>query len=379
MLKKILTFINRIIPKTNYIIFNSYPAFSDNSKALYDYIQKSRPDIAENYKLIWAQKKAELLVNHEKNVVAVNKHSIKGIWIFLRSKYVFSTHGYFPNVKSGAGQIQVNLWHGCGYKAMTSDDRCYRGDYTLATSDLYKKLQAEGLEMDLQNVYITGYPRNDCMFSKKGALEKLGISKNRYKKIYIWMPTYRKASEGHKGIDGDDNSFNISKITSEQYSRLNNILKEKGSLLIIKPHPMDASSVQIAEKLSRIAIIKNKDLDEKHVSLYDLLSETDCLMSDYSSVIVDYLLLDKPIIMVLSDMVEYRNSRGFVFENVEMYFPGPIISNIEELIAYFKYSDKIDEKWKEKRIELKKKFHKYSDGKSSERVCDLFFGERNQL
>lgn len=52
-----LTFLNKIIPKKNILLFNSYPPFSDKSLALYEYIIARRPDITERYRLIWGQEK----------------------------------------------------------------------------------------------------------------------------------------------------------------------------------------------------------------------------------------------------------------------------------------------------------------------------------
>lgn len=99
------------------------------------------------------------------------------------------------------------------------------------------------------------------------------------------------------------------------------------------------------------------------------------LYINYSSFAVDYLLLDKPIVMVLSDKQEYQESRGFVFSSIEDYFPGPVITNLKDLLAYISDSAQTDIKWEEKRTRLMDFFHKYKDGDSSKRVVELFWGE----
>lgn len=372
-IQNILNMLNRHIKKKNIILFNSYPSFSDNAFALYNCIVQYRKDIADKYRLVWAYPGKEKIPTFIKNAEIVEKKTIKGIWLFLRAKYVISTHGYFIDVHSAKGQVQINLWHGCGYKKITEKDRCYRGDITLAVSDLYKEIQSVELEIDPKLVLVTGYPRNDFLFYSGNGLGKLGIEKGKYKKTLIWMPTYRKANIGHAEMDGNANSFGLASLDSTTLNNLNDILYKNQYLLIIKPHPMESVELLTTEKYSNILIVTNSLLTDKEINLYCILQETDGLLSDYSSVIIDYLLLDKPIGMVLSDMTEYKDSRGFVFDPVADYFPGPIISNADELVRYISDFDEFSQQWERKRMELKQLFHKFYDGHSSERVCDAIF------
>ena len=370
--------LNRIIPKNNYILFDSYPNICDNSYELYRYIIHERRDLLDKYHLYWA-KKGELDTNSlelDSNTIIIDKKSVKGIWIFLRSKYVVSTHGYFRYVKSGKGQIQVNLWHGCGYKTLTPKDKGYRGEMTIVTSSIYQKPFSELFDLEERNVFVTGYPRNDRLFQKNNILDKIGIDRNIFSKILLWMPTYRRASLGHEGVDGTENSLVASNLSLIQYKKLNDHLKNLNYFLIIKPHPMDALKIQELEKMSNIVCLTTNDLQKIGVELYDLLSNTDLLLSDYSSVVVDYLLLDKPIVMVLSDIKEYRNSRGFLFEPVERYFPGPIVSSFDDLLKYLDDMDLINEQWSSQRNKIKCIMHTFFDNRSSERVANIIWGEK---
>ena len=120
----------------------------------------------------------------------------------------------------------------------------------------------------------------------------------------------------------------------------------------------------------------NSTLGKNNVGLYSVLRETDILLSDYSSVIVDYLLLNKPIAMVFSDMSDYKENRGFHFNNIEEYMPGPIISCYDELVEYFINCEMINDKWEKKRIMIRNTFNDFDDGNNSKRVCDMFFGNK---
>ena len=84
-------------------------------------------------------------------------------------------------------------------------------------------------------------------------------------------------------------------------------------------------------KDSSIIFIDDSDLEKLNVQLYNILQYTDALLTDYSSVAVDYLLLDKPLGFTLDDYEEYDKLRGFVFDNALEYMPGHHIYNIEDL------------------------------------------------
>lgn len=374
--EKVLSWINGIIPKKNLILFESYPDYSDNSYALYEYIINNRKDILERYKIAWALK-GNLKIKPSKLVsdysFSVEKKSIKGLWTFLRAKYVISTHGYFGNVRAKNGQVQINLWHGCGYKGLTSVDHFYRGDYTIVTSELFRTLHSDMFEMPKENVWVTGFPRNDALFKQEDVFSKLGIEIKNYNSVYMWMPTYRKASVGHDGVDGNIDSFGIATISSDQYKELNRKLEEEKILLIIKPHPMDALALKKMEAFSHIKYYTNQDLADRGVILYELLGQVTGLLSDYSSTVIDYLILEKPVVFVLSDMKEYQENRGFHLNPVREYMPGPIISDFKDLLRYFSECKKINYEWSKRRAAIAKVFHTNKDNNSCKRVCDCIW------
>jgi len=98
-----------------------------------------------------------------------------------------------------------------------------------------------------------------------------------------------------------------------------------------------------------------------------LLLISDILVTDYSSMIFDYLLLNRPILLFAYDLGEYVKERGMYY-NFEEISPGPILFNGKELIDAIKNIEKIDKDFKEKRELIKDRFNKFTDGKSIERV-----------
>ena len=373
-IKKIFSWINTLVPKTNIILFNSFPPYSDNAKAVYEYLVENEKEITQKYKLVWAQDTDEFQESKElkNNGRLVRKKSIKGIITFLRAKYVFATHGYFSNVYEGKEQVQINLWHGCGYKGVSKEETNYLGKYNIVTGEIYQSIHAKIFNIEKNSVIITGLPRNDKLFHPKQLpkIKELNYSENI--KYIIWLPTYRKAAFRHKGIDGNEDEFGIAYLARKGLDDLDQELKKNNCKLIIKLHPMDALVVNTVKHYDNIIFLTNKVLENNHIDLYDILPWTDALISDYSSVIVDYLLLDKPIIILSGDKKEYSQNRGFVFEDIDSYLPGPIIESYDELVQGIINIDQIDIEWKDRRLELKDKMHLYQDDKSTERVVEYF-------
>ena len=376
LIKIIATYLNRVIPKGNIVIFSSFPSYTDNSYALYKYIIDHRSDIKESYRIYWAEDTIERLPDTIPQKAVFKKRSLAGIWLFFRAKYIISTHGYL-DIESGNGQIQINLWHGCGYKKIPSTHKHYTGDYTIATSDLYKRIQAEELAIPIKNVWVTGLPRTDELFENNDVLKEFGIEHDKYKKVIIWLPTYRKA-KGDNPKEASKSMYGMWEYTEEQFNDLNRALSESNCIMIIKPHPLDTVGA-IKYELSNICFIEADDLLQKGVDLYQLLPETDVLLSDYSSVIIDYLLLDKPVGLVCADLDEYSDQRGFVFDNIMDKFPGPRICDFESLISYIQNMETYNNEYLEKRRNLNVMFNEYCDGDSSRRVCDKVFGKESSV
>lgn len=366
---------NIAVPKGSIIAFSSFPDYSDNAYELYRHILENREDITGRYSLVWLAEEPPVdgLVGSW-----VKKRSIRGVWTFLRSRVICHTHGFLGRAitRSGRGQIIANLWHGCGYKAITDEDRkgVYYGDCNFVTGGPYAGIHSGLFGIPKGRVFETGLPRNDVLFEDSDALRVLGIRREDYGRVYLWMPTYRRAAFGHGGTDGSASGFGIGALSWEDYAALDEALSRASSLLVIKPHPMDSAALEGASGLSRIRCVTNEDLGRAGVRLYGLLAESDALWSDYSSVIVDYLLLDRPVVLTLSDRSEYASTRGFVFEDVDRYLPGPVIPTLEELIAYVEDPGPTDSGYEGKRRAIAGEFHRHADDRSAERVCNVLFG-----
>ena len=135
-----------------------------------------------------------------------------------------------------------------------------------------------------------------------------------------------------------------------------------------KVYAVDVGNGQLAWKLrqdervvcmekTNIRYVTEEMLQKSGIQLYELVGLMDGLISDYSSIAVDYMLLDRPLGYVLTDLESYRNTRGFVFENPEAYMPGEKIYNLEDLKDYFSHIAVGEDPFKEERRRLLPAMH----------------------
>jgi CDP-glycerol glycerophosphotransferase (TagB/SpsB family) len=261
--------------------------------------------------------------------VCVKKDTLRGRWWFCQARYVFFTHRCFMH-KFPPNVVSVNIWHGMPLKRigwMLEGNKGIESDYVLATSPFWAEIMDRSMKPKQPSLSI-GLPRNDRLFSDRAIiLQKLGLDPEQ--RLLAWLPTYRKSVRGEFRNDGRGygNAFEIPDIDPV---KLNDYCRQHQVSLILKPHPM-AIEPEL-KSFSHLWIVDDSWLHQKSLSLYELLGASDALISDISSVVIDYLLLDRPIIHAFADCEAYRNSRGFSMEPIEDYFMGPVATCSSELL-----------------------------------------------
>lgn len=150
--------------------------------------------------------------------------------------------------------------------------------------------------------------------------------------------------------------------------QLDKYLKESDMHLIIKLHPAQDYEGSEPVEYENIKIWTHQELNHQNIELYRLLGSSDALITDYSSVYFDYLLLNKPIAFTVNDLEMYTNERGFVFDKPEDYMPGSKIKSIEQFYEFLdKVSNNIDE-YKLERHSINELVNYYKDDKNCVRI-----------
>ena len=214
------------------------------------------------------------------------------------------------------------------------------------------------------NLLVIGMPRIDLLFKHKDCLRKLTKDK-KYKKTILCMETYKQSKHFNDSTSTHSYGINILSSISE-LEKLNHKLVEEDTLLLIKPHPYQDLSCISSKNYENILFIFDEQLKAKDIQLYELLENTDALITDYSSVYYDYLLLNRPIGFTIGDMEEYR--RGFIIPDPIGEMPGEKIKCLEDLFAFIEHvSCGIDDFSNERHALINNVFD-YPDDKNSERL-----------
>ncbi len=360
--------IYRITPKRDIAVIWGWPDHEDSVIAMEQALQHTTVD------------KVVVLMTDPNDVppwklgsktACVKKDSLMGWMWFCFSKYVFFTHRCFmyrfpPNV------VSVNIWHGMPIKRigwMLQDNRGISSDYALATSTFWAEIMDRSMRPK-QPTLVVGLPRNDRLFSDRGdVMKKLGFPMET--RLLAWLPTYRKSVYGEIREDGIETG-NVFEMPDVNPDELNDFLAARNTVLFVKPHPM--AEFDRSRSWSHLKLIDQSWLHEHSLSLYEFLGATDALISDISSVLIDYLLLDRPIIHAFPDIEEYRKSRGFSMEPIADYFMGPVVTCSSELLQIIDQvlAGKDPEAAKRKRI--RELSHTHDDNNATKRLLKKVLG-----
>ena len=142
--------------------------------------------------------------------------------------------------------------------------------------------------------------------------------------------------------------------------------------MIIKIHHLQKTDLLSTITLSNILYIEDKDLNEKGIQLYELIGQTDALITDYSSIMFDYMLLDRPIGYFINDLEEYKEKRGFLVEDIDSYMIGKKMKSKEEFNDFLQEIINGKDQYKKEREKFAKKMHKYNDNQNCKRILEIF-------
>ncbi|MHA1436477.1 MAG: CDP-glycerol glycerophosphotransferase family protein [Promethearchaeota archaeon] len=345
-------------------------AFVGNTKYLYYYLKENT-----DYNLIYITK--DLLLKKELEQMGVNTiyaYSLGAIKVLRKARFIFVTHGVADiiPIKFSPRTTFIQTWHGQDIKIVNlyidksfrysklakilgvklRNDQVY--DLFLTTSGEKKprEIIAKSMKLPQRRIISTGYPRNDIFFSKdpnllKSIKEKYSIPQN-YERIILYAPTFREKFSSKEPFQRED------------LIELNKYCKSTNTLFLIKAH--------INEKIINIETLSNVRSVKKEADIQELLFISDILISDYSSVYCDYLLLNRPVILYTYDYDEYINKRGIYYDHLEEISPGPLVYSSKELLYTIKNIKEIQNQYKSKYVKVRDYFNKYLDGKSSERL-----------
>ena len=247
-------------------------------------------------------------------------------------------------------------------------------DAATSYSQLYTSPMNACMQIGGHRYTITGAPRNDLLLTSdgRGKLSELMNIDLDGKKILFFLPTFRTTHYGR--YDGNKQWENIFGMSSFNMAEFDEFLGDNNIVFVTKLHPNEEYKMLnlVEQKVTRnMVLIRNSDLIDNTTDLYEVLNSADLLITDYSSVYFDFLLLDRPIVFTPVDLDSYSDLRGMLLGPYDFWTPGPKALDRETLEETILYCLSNTEYYAKERKTIKDIMHHYQDANSSRRVWDL--------
>lgn len=353
------------------------------------FIESQLPELSDSLKVLYERMQQdggyELSVHCLRESFVSKRTFIKSAWGCLRDMsdagtvFLCDASRLVSCIRPRKETVIAQLWHGCGaFKkfGMSTAELIFGGsrkeyerypyygnlDYVTVSSAevVWAYEEAMNLKGSRTKIIPTGISRTDIFFqeefrqkAEKRVLEVTGNLQG--KKILLYAPTFRGNVSHAKAPDALD-IIKMKETLEEQY------------VLLIKHHPVVQERPVIPDEAKEFAI----DVTER-LGIDELICVSDMCISDYSSLIFEYSLFQRPMIFYAYDLEEYGDWRGFYYDYDELT-PGPVVRTTEEIIEYILH---VEKRFDDKAVKaFRDKFMSACDGRATERIMELVVKRR---
>jgi len=363
--------------------------FADNSKYFFLYAHARR----QGANVCWLTRNREVLDRmRAAGLPCEHNYSWRGIWRVLRAGVLFTStrRADVMFFYRRDGRRVIHLHHGMPIKKIWND---YEGavplsknrvfldalwtyfvagfrwsdvDAVVSTSPFYQQILRGAF--GTEQVFVTGQPRNDILAcsSVPPHLRSSHLPPAAQKRAYglddryvvTYMPTHRKFGRGQQAP-----------IPFANDRAAQRRLIEAGIQIAVKAHPNSVRDLRSV--LERTEPGLYVDLSTRCEDPQQLLLVSDCLVTDYSSCFIDFLLCDRPIVFYLFDEEDYIRTDGGVYFRMEEHQAGPIARDEGELMRELLRCSAGEDGFRDKRGAISERFNSYRDDQSSRRVWEL--------
>ncbi len=340
--------------------------YSCNPQALYEYINKHHPE----YKCVWAFTDERTPIKGR--AVRVRRGSVEYYHYLATAKYFVNNVNMPDDFEKRPEQVGIQTMHGTPLKTLGLDapeefpkesDRekfiakNANWDYFISQGKFVEDRAAAiyGVE---RTILKTGYPRTDRLFhsdEKRTAAIKSRLGIPLDKKVILYTPTWRVK-----------NKFDMKLDLSMMQEKLG-----KDYVLLIRLHHL-ATDCVIPEDNEFIFNLTSYQYVE------DLYLITDVLITDYSSVMFDFALLNKPMVFFSYDLKEYTEKLRGLYVDFTRESPGPMAYTTRQVIRAVRFTRLNDLRYRKKVESFKNKYLSYENGNSCEMIMREVFGEEKQ-
>lgn len=373
--KIVFQFVGLLPANKKRIVFESFlgKQYSDNPRAIYEYIQQHYPD----YEMYWSVDPRFIHNFEGKNVNAVPRFSLKWLFLMANAKYWISNSRMPAWIPKPAHTTYLQTWHGTPLKKLGvdieevhmpgTDTEKYKQNFTNESANWDYLISPNRYSTDIfrrafafkGEMIESGYPRNDFLYLSNNE-NVISDMKKRYglptdKKVILYAPTWR-----------DDQFYELGKYKFDLKLDLARLKEEFGNeyVVVLRLHYLVASKLDLTGFEAFVYDFS------QHEDIRELYIISDVLITDYSSVFFDFANLKRPMIFFAYDIEDYRDRlRGFYFD-FEKTAPGPIVKTTEEVVEEIKKLDANGFEVSSNFNEFYKQFCNWEDGYASKRVVE---------
>lgn len=281
-----------------------------------------------------------------------------------------------------AGARHVQLWHGVSIKEIGLRNLAPLKSMSpqfarvLATCGPFSRMVGTSASQErefrrwfgLSRYDPIGYPRNDVLLREPEPADLLGCdlealarareARARGGRVVLYAPTFRNARRG-------------SWIVEAGLERLARRLDQRGDTLVVAMHPVEAPMIpQLAQAVPTARFVTPR------TDQYPMLREADVLVTDYSSIMFDYLLLDRPVLLFRPDHVDYvARSRQLHDDKLLDALPGPLLTDVDALLQALSGPASGPSAHAQARHRLRDQLFDHLDGRAAERLAAVLLEE----
>lgn len=260
--------------------------------------------------------------------------------------------------------LRVLLWHGMTIKAVGAQSvlapsRTQDADCCIASSSFTAEIMRKAFPIPGRQVLCTGEPKTDGLVDPDRP-DVAALLGGDIQRLVLYAPTFRDVENPAPG-EFADLTFNDELVRSEC---IREVLLRHRAAMLVAPHPVHRPYYK-GKLRPPFYLSPELDLHTEH-----LMASACYLISDYSSVILDWLLLSRPMGLFCPDMEEYRRRRGFPYFDFETMFAPFIHSSLDSLVRDLDGSLAGNGRPPPDLLPLKTLFHQHEAGGASQRVFD---------
>lgn len=358
------------------VVFESHmgKCYGDSPRAIHEELREQR---RRGMRHIWSY--ASSTDGFPADARLVRRLSWRYLWALARAQYWVDNQGFPLDLKKPPATTYLQTWHGSAYKRMGfAESRIKaqnapereklsaalgRFDHFLVRSEHDVATLARDYRLPAESLVRCGYPRNDRLvraratdesrgrFPRPALAAGLGIPDHR--QVVLYAPTFRGMPKKGRPTRLPLDVRRFAERFGDEY------------VLLVRAHYLESAALPVCPPGTVIDVSAHHDVSE-------LLCLADALITDYSSIMFDYALLDRPMVFFAPDLDAYVAERGSYFD-LRAEAPGPVAESEAELLRVMGELKKSDTAHREDRARFAEKFGGFESGQAARTAVDVLF------